>query len=165
MYRPPGRYKAIEDRPGAIIADDKPMASFLPAQDPHIEIVLNMCEQLFSHGGDAFDIDRHRLALSELIREPRFGGAWLIQLSGETAGHFVLTVCYSLEFAGSFGLLDELYLMEAWRAAGLGTEALAFAEDECRRRGLQALRLEVGHTNARALALYAGRGFRAEDRH
>lgn len=141
------------------------MATFVAVRESDVETVLEMCARLFAHGGDAFDIGRHRSALSELVREPQLGGAWLIESSGETAGYLVLTVCYSLEFGGSFGLLDELYLLETWRGAGIGELALAFAENECRRRGLQALRLEVGHTNARALALYAGRGFRAEDRH
>ena len=47
---------------------------------------------------------------------------------------------------------------------GLGTAALAFADQQCRARGWQALRLEVGQENHRAMALYRWSGFQMHDR-
>jgi len=62
-------------------------------------------------------------------------------------------------------LLDEFFVDSAWRSQGIGTQALAFAEEWCRSRGLRALRLEVGHENPRALGLYQRTGFEVHDRH
>ncbi|HME71862.1 MAG TPA: GNAT family N-acetyltransferase, partial [Myxococcota bacterium] len=112
----------------------------------------------------AQDVGRER-AMAELIAHPELGAAWLIRADGCVAGYVVLTVCYSLEFHGRFGLLDELYLEEAWRGKGTGKAALAFVDDECRQRGLKAVRLEVGHANARALELYRRSGYRVAERH
>jgi ribosomal protein S18 acetylase RimI-like enzyme len=47
---------------------------------------------------------------------------------------------------------------------GLGALALAFADEQCRARGWQALRLEVGQNNQRAQNLYARSGFEMHDR-
>jgi ribosomal protein S18 acetylase RimI-like enzyme len=93
------------------------------------------------------------------------GGVWLIAMGGETAGYLCVTVCYSLEFAGRFALLDELYLKEAWRGKGIGRQAIVFAEEWSRARGLAAIRLEVAHANLRALELYRRQGFKAHERH
>jgi ribosomal protein S18 acetylase RimI-like enzyme len=93
------------------------------------------------------------------------GGAWLIESAGETVGYLVLTICFSLEFHGRFALLDEFYLVDSARGQGIGTLALGFVEQECRIRGLKAVRLEVGRTNLRALGLYRRAGFEVEERH
>jgi GNAT superfamily N-acetyltransferase len=139
--------------------------SFLPVTEESIPRVLEMAARLYAQGGDPWDAQRARRAMLQLIAAREHGAMWLIDAGGRSAGYLVLTVCYSLEFGGRFGLLDELYLEEPYRGAGLGAQAMAFAEAACRERGWQALRLEVGHGNARALALYQGRGFRIEDRH
>jgi ribosomal protein S18 acetylase RimI-like enzyme len=60
--------------------------------------------------------------------------------------------------------LDELFIVEGCRGSGLGSEALAFAGRQCRERGWQALRLEVGQENRRAISLYRRTGFRMHER-
>ena len=124
-----------------------------------------MAARLYAQSSDPYDPERARGAMLQLLAEPQYGAMWLIEAAGSTAGYFVLTVCYSLEFGGRFGLLDELYLEEPWRGQGIGAQAIAFSEAACRERSLRALRLEAGRANARALALYGKCGFRTEDRH
>lgn len=120
--------------------------------------------ELYRHEGLPDDGGRER-ALAELVSHPEFGGAWLIAADGAFAGYVALTACYSLEFHGRFGLLDELYIDEAWRGKGLGTATLAFIDEQCRRRGWKAVRLEVGHDNPAAQEVYRRGGYRTEARH
>jgi GNAT superfamily N-acetyltransferase len=140
-------------------------AAFRPVNAATVATALEFQSRLYEHETLPFRADLARRALEQLIAEPQWGGAWLIEAGGEPAGYLMLTVGYSLEFGGRYGLLDELYLEPQWQGKGLGAAAIAFAEEECRRRGLLALRLEVGYDNPRALALYKRNGFAAEERH
>ena len=126
--------------------------------------VVDMMAQLYAHDSSTFDRGRAQQATEKLLGEPEFGGVWTIDLDGALAGYIVLLLGYSLEFGGRFGLLDELFVAENFRGMGLGTEALAFAGQQCRARGWQALRLEVGQKNLRAQSLYQWQGFQMHDR-
>lgn len=122
-------------------------------------------EQLYAHHGLSLDQDRARRAIAGLFAEPQQGDVWMIDADGTAVGYMVLTVGYSLEFHGRYGLLDEISIDEAWRGKGFGTQALEFAAEWCRERGLRALRLEVSHDNLGALRLYQRAGFDVHDRH
>ena len=80
---------------------------------------------------------------------------------GETgaAGYLALTRGFSLEQAGHYALLDELYIAPEARGRGLGAQALALAAAQARDWGVDVLRLEVHHHNPRAKALYLRAGF------
>lgn len=123
-----------------------------------------MMEQLYAHGDSTFDPSCARTATENLLSEPEFGGVWMIDSDGAIAGYIVVVLGYSLEFGGRFGLLDELFVAEKHRGKGLGAEALAFADQQCKERGWQALRLEVGQENERAQSLYRRSGYRMHDR-
>jgi GNAT superfamily N-acetyltransferase len=135
------------------------------AMDEAFGQVLEMMGCLYAESGGAYRRERARHAAEVLAGNPELGGIWLIDVGGETAGYLCLTLCFSLEFDGRFALLDELYVKEAWRGQRLGAEAIAFAEQWSRARGLTAIRLEVERTNLRALDLYRRRDFTAHDRH
>jgi GNAT superfamily N-acetyltransferase len=130
-----------------------------------LERALHTMASLYSEAGAAHHRERARRAAEGLMANPELGGVWLIEMDGETAGYLCVTLCYSLEFDGRFALLDELYLEAAWRGHGIGAQAIAFAVEWSRARGLAAIRLEVARTNSRALELYRRRGFTAHDRH
>ena len=130
-----------------------------------IDTALQLRERLYLHEELNYDAGSTAQLLRELIANPQHGALCLIGIDGQIAGYLLLTVCYSLEFNGSFGLLDEFYVDERWRGQGLGTKALEFTEAMCRNRGMKALRLEVSHSNLRALDLYRRRGFAVETRH
>lgn len=122
-------------------------------------------QQLYAQDGLGYDESRARLAIDGLFEEPAHGGIWLIHADSAAIGYLVLTIGYSLEFHGRYALLDEFFMVREWRSQGIGTRALAFAEEWCRSHGLRALRLEVGHRNPRALGLYQRTGFEVHDRH
>jgi ribosomal protein S18 acetylase RimI-like enzyme len=140
-------------------------AGFRPAQAGELEELLRWMAELYAHDTIPWDGERARVAAAALLASPEHGGIWFIVADEQVAGYFVLTIGFSLEFAGRYGLLDEFYLAEKWRGLGIGTQALEFAADRCRADGLSALRLEVGHDNPGALRLYQRAGFALHGRH
>ncbi len=138
---------------------------FVPLSLAGLPEALRLREQLYLHEDLTYEPGDAARLTQELVANPAFGGLWLIEVEGQTAGYLLLTLCYSLEFHGRFGLLDELYVKELWRGHGIGTAALNFAEQECRSRGLKALRLEVAHSNLSALEIYQRAGLAIEPRH
>jgi GNAT superfamily N-acetyltransferase len=138
---------------------------FVPLVPARLEKALQLREQLYRHEDLAYEPGDAATLLQELLDNPSFGELWLIEVARQAAGYLLLTICYSLEFHGRFGLLDEFYLEEPFRGKGIGTAALEFAELACRGLGLKALRLEVAHGNVRALELYRRQGFAVDPRH
>ena len=105
----------------------------------------------------------HR-ALTTLVADATTGRLRLIERDGEIAGYFVLGFCFSLEFGGRYGLLDELFVLPAHRGGGLAKRALAEIEALCQAEGLDALRLEVNDDNAHARGIYERAGYAAHPR-
>jgi ribosomal protein S18 acetylase RimI-like enzyme len=136
--------------------------TFRAASPADVDTVLRFTAQLYSRTG--FHESRARAACHDLLAHPEWGGLWLIQAGGRAVGYMVITLCYSLEFAGRFALLDELFVEAEWRGRGIGSHALAFADEFCISRSLKTIRLEVARHNSRALELYQRSGFQVEDR-
>ena len=139
-------------------------ARFLPITPNDVDRVVAMMAQLYAHGDSPFDATRARRSTEKLLDEPEFGGVWTIDVDGALAGYIVILLGYSLEFGGRYGLLDELFVAETYRGRGIAAEALAFAGQQCRAHGWQALRLEVGQDNLRAQSVYRRAGFQMHDR-
>jgi ribosomal protein S18 acetylase RimI-like enzyme len=103
--------------------------------------------------------DAAETALRALLAAPDRGLVWVIEQAGEAAGYLVLTWGYSLEFHGRDAFIDELYVAPSYRGAGLGRQAVEWAEAACMAHGAGAVHLEVEIDNERAHALYRRRGF------
>jgi ribosomal protein S18 acetylase RimI-like enzyme len=103
--------------------------------------------------------DAAETALRELLAAPDRGLVWVIEQGGEAAGYLVLTWGYSLEFHGRDAFIDELYVAPRYRGAGVGRQAVEWAEDACKAHGAGAVHLEVEIDNERAHALYRRSGF------
>ena len=129
-----------------------------------LDLVLDLMQGLYACDHIPFDLARARRALLELLADPSLGEIHLVQADGEAIGYAVLTLGYSLEFAGKYALLDELFIREAFRGKGAGRKVLLILEDLCRAMGLQALRLEVERKNRGARDLYTKMGFEMHDR-
>jgi ribosomal protein S18 acetylase RimI-like enzyme len=136
--------------------------TFRPARPDDVEPLLLAMRSLY--GPSRFDPASTRAALTQLLAEPSSGQTVLILRDDQFAGYLVLTLGYSLEFAGRFALLDELYVFPEHRGHGVGTAGLAYAQDFCRQRGIKALRLEVQRDNGPAQSLYRKAGFRGHNR-
>ena len=137
-----------------------------PAALADAPAVLGLMQDFYAEEGLDFDGRIQGRALDVLLTRADLGAVYLLRLAaaGDALGHLVLTRGHSLEFGGAFMLLDELYLRPEIRGRGEGRRALAFAADQARSAGANALRLEVAHANTRARTAYARAGFATETR-
>jgi len=142
-----------------------PNALFQQLSEHEVPVLLGLMREFYPLQHMRFDEGVARAAVQALLSDPSLGQICFVYRGAELAGYLVLTFCFSLEFHGRFGLLDELYLREAFRRKSLGKAVMAFAENLCRQKGIQALRLEVGRDNQPAQGLYRKSGFREEERY
>lgn len=123
--------------------------------------LLAMQREFYAHEGYPFDEVVAASAMGGFIEDASLGR---MMIAGD-AGYLVVTFGYSLEFGGRDAFVDELYVLPAARGRGLGTEALALAEELCREAGVRALHLEVEFQNSEAKRLYARSGYYEHTRH
>jgi diamine N-acetyltransferase len=145
-----GRLPAMNDGP-----------QFRVAVESDADVLLDFMHSYYEYDGHRFDREKARVALVGLLREVRFGRAWLVLDGGRPVGYVVLCFGYSLEWLGRDAFVDELYLQEEYRGRGWGRKTMAFIEDAARAEGIRTLHLEVVRKNERALELYEKMGFRA----
>ena len=138
--------------------------TFHPITGNNLPELLTLMRELYANQHMNFDPHVAAAAVRALLRDESLGRIFLIHSGGHLAGYFALTFCFSLEFHGRFGLLDELYVRERCRGQGLGRRAEALAATICKDEGLSALRLEVGKDNTAAESLYSRLGFNVEAR-
>jgi ribosomal protein S18 acetylase RimI-like enzyme len=138
--------------------------TFHPLTGNDLPNLLTLMHELYANQHMIFNPDVAAAAVRALLRDESLGRIFLIHSGGHLAGYFALTFCFSLEFHGRFGLLDELYVRERRRGQGLGRRAETMAATICKDEGLTALRLEVGKDNTAAESLYSRLGFNVEAR-
>jgi ribosomal protein S18 acetylase RimI-like enzyme len=135
------------------------------ARETDVAELIAMMHAFYAELGEPFGEARAERALRALLEDPSDGAVWVFRREGRAVGYLVVTHGYSLEFGGRFAVVDEVYTVPETRGQGLGAQALALAEEHCRRHGISALRLEVHQENRRALALYEKSGYEAHDRY
>jgi ribosomal protein S18 acetylase RimI-like enzyme len=139
--------------------------TFHPATLADEEVLAELMREFYAHEGLDYARSRARDAFRTLVADPALGRVWLFRAGGGMVGYAAVTVCYSLEFAGRYALVDELYVREGWRGRGIGARALELAVEACRELGVAAVRLEVDTWNTRAMALYRRLGFELQERY
>jgi GNAT superfamily N-acetyltransferase len=98
-------------------------------------------------------------AFTALLAAPHLGAVWLALRGGETVGHVVLTVAFSMEYGGPRGFIDDLYVRPSARGRGVGAALLAAAHAGASERGVRALCVETGLADHPARGLYARAGY------
>lgn len=123
-----------------------------------------MMERFYAIDHYPFDAAIARGALQNLILEAFYGAVWLILDAAQPVGYVVLVWGYSLEYRGRDATIDEIYIEPDYRGRGIGRATLGFVEQECQRRGVRALHLEVERSNIHAQRLYRAWHFADHDR-
>lgn len=123
-----------------------------------IPILVELMREFYAEANYALDEQWASTSFSTLLRDYSLGAAWVMLLNSEPVGYVVLTTRYSMEYGGLVGFIDDLFISPPQRRQGLGREALRSLFDECKRRGLLAVHVEVGQSNEAAQALYCSYG-------
>lgn len=89
---------------------------------------------------------------TELMNQSPYVKGYLFELEGNIAGYGLLAITYSNEAGGLVVWIDEILILEAYRGKGLGTEFLAFVQQQFPQA--KRFRLEVTKENTRAAKLY-----------
>ena len=134
------------------------------AKSPDIDTIIKFVQELYKHEDIRFNESLVMTALSQLLQDDSLGYVWLIYYGEEAIGYVVLTFGYGLEFGGRDALVDELYIREEYRGAGVGTKVLEFITEFCNSLGIKAIHLIVERKNNKAHSLYRKMGFEDCDR-
>lgn len=138
---------------------------FKVASKADIPILLELMQEYYQFAGILFDEQNATLALEKLMRDQTLGYVWLVRHADEPAGYVALTPCYSLEYGGREGFIDELYIRPTFRGRGLGRKAVELVEGVCRSLGFRALHFEVRRLTSDAQAFYRRVGFEPQERY
>lgn len=132
-------------------------------------MVLALMHELFVEDSlpdqRAFDSQRARAAVVDLVNNPSYGCVWLLCEERAVVGYLALTFGYSLEFHGRDAFIDELYVRPSYRGRGWGTRAMEHAEIFAQSEKVRAIHLEVGRHNIAAQELYRRSGYADHDRY
>jgi len=106
-----------------------------------------------------FDRARTETLLRGLLSQPERGACWVAEEDGRLQGYLLAVFMFSLEHGGMMAEIDEVFVAQENRSAGLGSVLLASAELELGRRGFKRLQLQLGAENHRARLFYERHGF------
>jgi ribosomal protein S18 acetylase RimI-like enzyme len=135
--------------------------SIRPATLGDIASVASLVERYWefeSIGG--FDRLRITELLTDLLSQPERGECWVAEADGRLCGYLLAVFMLSLEHGGLMAEIDEVFVSQEMRSAGVGTLLVAQAERDLAERGLVRLQLQLGVDNVRALRFYERHGFR-----
>jgi ribosomal protein S18 acetylase RimI-like enzyme len=111
-------------------------------------------------GIGGFDRLRIESILGNLISTPELGACWVAEADGRLCGYLVAVFMLSLEHGGLMAEIDEVFVSQEMRSAGLGSMLVTTAERDLLERGLRRLQLQLGADNERARIFYERHGFR-----
>jgi ribosomal protein S18 acetylase RimI-like enzyme len=124
------------------------------------ETLVAFGREFYQHFGYPYVESEKRNSILTILKTPSVGRLWLIRgKQGEPVGYLYLAFYFSIENGGRTAFVDELFVQEAYRSAGLGSRALQEILKEAAEMGLGVVQLEVERLNVRAAALYKRLGF------
>ena len=127
-----------------------------------LDRLAGMVEKYHAGEGIESDDETRRAALTPLLEGSPLGAVWLIGPRMSPVGYIVVSFGWSIELGGMDGFIDELWLRDAVRGRGRGTEAVSTLLKTLTAAGLKAMHLEVAEGNP-AERLYRRMGFRRRD--
>ena len=125
-----------------------------------LPILVDLMQEFYAEADYPLDRDWAAASFNALMQDDSLGAVWIVFHDSEPAGHVVLTIRFSMEYGGLDAFIDDLFIRSAYRRRGLGRVALRALFDECARRKVLALHVEVGHDNVAARALYQSYGLK-----
>jgi len=124
---------------------------------------LKMAAEFYSSKAVAHNVDRHILEtiFNTAVNKSPFIRALIIADNGVPVGFALVSFSYATEVGGLAVLLEDLYISEACRGKGFGSETMQFLEQEYPLA--KRFRLEVAKENKKAIDLYRKLGYAVLD--
>ena len=139
------------------------MSDVREARADDVPALVAMMDEFYAEAGFTLDRREARTSFEAVIADRRLGRVWLVEAEGEAVGYLVETLVFAMEHGGTTAVVDDFFVRPRWRGKGLGTAALAHVRRHCLAHGVRAMRVEVGHDNAVAQAVYRRNGFDVVD--
>lgn len=130
------------------------------AIEADIPALVGLMTAFYAESNFPLPVEPATRAFRSLLSDSRLGAAWLAEVDGQPAGHLVLTVCFSMEYGGLRGFIDDLYVRPTVRGQGIAAGLLDAARAAAMERGVRALHVEVGPDNRVARRVYERAGYR-----
>jgi ribosomal protein S18 acetylase RimI-like enzyme len=132
---------------------------FQKATQKDKKVLLEFMEDFYALDEYPFDKKITSKNLNRVLKNPQMGKIWIINDKKFSIGYFILTFVFSFEYGGVCAYIDEIYIHDAFRNQGIGTEAMKFIMNESKKLKVQLLFLEVEHRNSAAKKVYEKFGF------
>ncbi len=124
------------------------------ARAPDVPMLVELMREFYAESHYPLDRDWAARSFVALLADPSLGGVWIARAGAEPAGYVVLSLRFGMEHGGLQASIDDLFVRASYRRAGCGTALLHALVEECHRRGVVALHVEVAEANDAAIALY-----------
>jgi GNAT superfamily N-acetyltransferase len=136
------------------------------AQPDEAEAIADLLVAFRDHMGSGWPSDNAFLASVERLLEDRDTEFLLAAPDDDAppAGVLQLRFRFSVWKAAPDAWLEDLFVAENARRAGLGEALVTLAIERARARGARRIELDTNEANAPALALYARNGFSARSK-
>lgn len=134
------------------------------ADDDDIPDLVALMREFYGDSNYALDGAWAAASFAALLGESSRGAAWIARENGAPAGYIVLSLRHSMEFGGTDGFIDDLFVRASHRRRGLGRALMDELFADCRRRGVLAVHVETGFDNEAAKALYDRHGLKDRQR-
>jgi diamine N-acetyltransferase len=123
-----------------------------------IPLLMEMIRSFYREDHHDFQEIKIQKALREILSEREIGSVYMIDSDQNTAGYFIISFGWSLEYFGKDIFIDELFIREGCRRLGLGKKSLEFIERFVKENNFKAIHLEVNKFNI-ARKLYESKGY------
>jgi GNAT superfamily N-acetyltransferase len=91
------------------------------AGDADIPALVELMSQFYAESSYALDREWAAASFAQLLQDEARGAVWIARRGTEAAGHIVLVLRHSMEFGGSTGVIDDLFVRPQFRRQGVGS--------------------------------------------
>lgn len=112
--------------------------------------------------GTNLDQEHLSSAMVPLIKRPELGDLLVAQQGDDLIGYVVITWGWGIESGGAEALVDEMYVVDAYRNQGVGTLLMTAALERAKEQEVKVVFLETESDNPESRALYDRLGFEIE---
>jgi len=102
-------------------------------------------------------------AVTPLLRGTELGEIWVLEHEQNLIGYLVIGWGWGIESGGREALIDEVFVSQAHRNQGLGTQLVEAALTRAKELDAKTVFLETEQSNPESRKLYQNLGFEIED--